>query len=290
MRTSWIRTAKLGLAKAWPIGRGLTVALMLLAGGAVAAVAQGGVSQDIGLIKACADDVWRLCSRSLPLDVKSCMQRKMGQISSGCRNALLDAMAGQSFKICKNMNFALCASARCNVYNGVAYCKCERKSGDSISLAFQTGKDEDVCSVMAEGVQNQYMVSTYSLPESIIAPSGDSAIYNCPGGSSAGAYAQCDGGLCFTSTEGTRFPGFDQPVPKGQIICSCPISSAAANKGGYGILGPYPCQKSFFQYCKGAVANSRNGSTLFVGAPTGTAQALAAQLNGSVPPLNECRP
>jgi hypothetical protein len=253
-------------------------------------MAQGRLSQDVGVIKACADDVRRLCASSPPLGVKSCIQRKMGQISAGCRNALLDAMVGQTFKICRNKNYALCASARCNVYNGVAYCRCEEKSGDSISLAFQTGKDEDVCSVMAQGFQNQYVVSTYSLPESIVAPTGDSAIYNCPGGSSAGAYAQCNGSLCSTTTEGTQYPGFEVPLLSGEIICSCPISSGAANKGGYKILGPYPCQKSFFQYCKGAVANSKNGSTIYVGAPAGTTQALAAQLNGSVPPLNECRP
>ena len=56
------------------------------------------------------------------------------------------------------------------------------------------------------------------------------------------------------------------------------------------ILGPYPCDKSFFRYCKAATANSKTGSTIYVGAPAGTAQALASvQLNGSVPPVNECR-
>ena len=80
-------------------------------------------------------------------------------------------------------------------------------------------------------------------------------------------------------------------VPKGQIICSCPITkSTAANAQSYHILGPYPCDKSFFKYCKGATANSKTGSTIYVGAPVGTAAALAVQLNGKVPPLNECSP
>jgi hypothetical protein len=49
-----------------------------------------------------------------------------------------------------------------------------------------------------------------------------------------GAYAQCDGGLCFRSAEETTFPGFDKPVPKGQIICSCPITdSASGSAQGY---------------------------------------------------------
>ena len=43
------------------------------------------------------------------------------------------------------------------------------------------------------------------------------------------------------------FPGFDKPVPKGQIICSCPITDASSGSAqGYQILGPYPCDKSFF--------------------------------------------
>jgi hypothetical protein len=52
--------------------------------------------------------------------------------------------------------------------------------------------------------------------------------------------------------------------------------------------GPLPWQNSFFQYCKPFVANTKTGSTIYVGAPTGTAQALAVQLSGSVPPLHEC--
>jgi hypothetical protein len=45
--------------------------------------------------------------------------------------------------------------------------------------------------------------------------------------------------LCFKSTEETTFPGFDKPVPKGQIICSCPITDASSGSAkGYQILGP----------------------------------------------------
>jgi hypothetical protein len=72
------------------------------------------------------------------------------------------------------------------------------------------------------------------------------AVYTCPADGS-GAYAQCDGGVCFRSTEEKMFPGFDKPVPKGQIICSCPITqatSSGANAQSYQILGPYPCDKS----------------------------------------------
>jgi hypothetical protein len=277
--------------KAQLIGAGLSFALMLMAGVAAPSTAEE-LDKDLGIIRACGGDVWRLCKDVLP-DVgriKACVQDKMGQLSKGCLDTLLEAMAGQSFKVCKNQTYALCAAARCNVFDGVAYCQCDVKHGDSISLPFPMGKGQDVCSINAAGANNKYMISTYSLPESIASPQGGGAAYTCSGDGS-GAYAQCDGGICFRSTEETTFPGFDKPVPKGQIICSCPITQAkpGADAQGYQILGPYPCDKSFFRYCKGDTANSKTGSTIYVGAPIGTAQALAVQLNGTVPPVNECR-
>ena len=280
-------------ARARLIGAGLTVALMLMAGVVAPSMAQERLDQDFGMIRACGSDVWRLCSGVLPDvgRVKTCIQDKMGQLSKGCIDKLLDAMAGAQFKVCKDQTYALCAAARCNVYDGVAYCQCDVKHGDSISLPFPMGKDEDVCSVNAAGADNKYMISTYSLPKSIASPQGGGAVYTCPGEGS-GAYAQCDGGICFKSTEDTTFPGFDQPVPKGQIICSCPITQAKPGEDaqGYQILGPYPCDQSFFQYCKAGIATSKTGSTIYVGAPIGTAQGLAVQLNGKVPPVNECSP
>lgn len=163
-------------------------------------------------------------------------------------------------------------------------------SGNSISSSLSLNNGQDVCSVNAEGAANGYEVSTYSPPQSTIAPQGNSAVYNCPGGASEGAYAQCDGGLCFDSTEGASFPGFDKPVPDGQIICACPITTPSADpqKRGYQIVGPYPCQKSFFQYCMSSTANSNTGSTIYVGAPTGIAEILTIKLDGSSPTFNEC--
>ena len=289
MWSSWKKAAK-----ARQTGVKLAVSLMSMAGVVAPSMAQEGFSGDLGVIRACGGDIWSLCSDVLPdvLRVKSCVANKMGQLSKGCLDKLLNVMAGAQFKVCKDQTYALCAAARCNVLDGVAYCQCDVKRGDSISLPFPMGKDEDVCSINAAGAANKYMVSTYSLPEAIVAPRGDQAIYTCPGESSDGAYAQCDGGVCFRSTEETTFPGFDKPVPKGQIVCSCPITQASPGIAaqGYSILGPYPCDKSFFKYCKGATANSKTGSTIYVGAPPGTAQALAVQLNGKVPPVNECQP
>ncbi|MBS2028837.1 MAG: hypothetical protein JST54_13125 [Deltaproteobacteria bacterium] len=201
------------------------------------------------------------------------------------------AIEKQDMKICANQTYALCASARCTVYDGVAYCQCEVKKGNSISLPFPMHKG-DVCEVNAKGPINRYMVSTYSLPEEVIAPNGKRAIYHCGGGPSEGAYAQCDGGMCFASTEGKSFPGFDKPIPKGQIICACPITTAsgAAVVVGHEIMGPYPCDKSYLKYCVSDVANTKTGSTIYVGAPPGMVRNLAMTLNGKVPELNECRP
>jgi len=107
---------------------GLAVALILMVGVAVPTRAQEGFEKDFGIIKACVDDVWRLCASSLPLGAKTCMQEKMGQLSKGCLDKLLDTMAGSSFKVCKDQTYALCAAARCNVYDGVAYCLCATAS------------------------------------------------------------------------------------------------------------------------------------------------------------------
>jgi len=195
------------------------------------------------------------------------------------------------FSICKNQTYALCATAQCRVFDRVAYCQCDVQLGDSISLAFHLSNGEDVCSVNAAGVGNGFMVSTYSLPESVVAPNGNRAVYSCLRDSSDGAYAQCDGGLCFTSTEGTTFPGFEGPLPKGQIICSCPIIMASVGTPnlGYQIIGPFPCQKSFFQYCNSSTANETTGGTMYVGAPPGTGEAMTTLLYGSTPAFNKCR-
>ena len=196
---------------------------------------------------------------------------------------------GAVFKICKDQTYALCATASCFVFNDLAYCTCDVKRGDSISLPFRYDRNKDVCTVNAEGAGNGYMVSTFSLDPSVVAPTGDMAVYNCPGKTATGAYAQCDGGLCFRSTQGQNFPGSDKPLKPDQIICSCPITVAQPPAPvGYQIAGPYPCRRSFFDNCSSKVANLDTGATIYVGAPTGTARLLTRLLDGSVPPLNTC--
>jgi hypothetical protein len=202
------------------------------------------------------------------------------------------AQADDAFKVCKDQIYALCATASCFVFDDVAYCKCDVEFGDSISAAF-TFDDEDVCTVNAQGRNNGYMVSTFSVPASVIKPSGNMAMYTCPAKKSDGAYAQCDGGICFESTKGQVFPGFDRRLDQDEIICSCPITVADPNtaKIGYQIAGPYPCQKSFLKNCDSATANTQTGSTIYVGAPVGSVKALSEILYGAgnVPPINRCK-
>jgi hypothetical protein len=216
-------------------------------------------------------------------------------VTTGCpASAKITAASSNSSKfiICTDQTYALCAVGSCFVLDGIAYCECDVNSGDSISLTDTFDNGENVCSINAEGFDNGYMVSTFSVPISVVAPSGNQALYTCAAGTSNSAYAQCDGGLCFTSTEGESFPGFGDPLDDNQIICSCPIttSDSSTAKIGYQIAGPYPCQKSFFKNCKNTTANTKTGSQIYVGAPTGSARLLARLLNGNVPALNQCLP
>lgn len=191
------------------------------------------------------------------------------------------------FIILDNQKYALCATASCFVFNDVAYCRCDAKFGRSISETFTYDHGKDVCTVNKEGAANgSYVVSTYSLPPSVL-KGGNQASYTCPGNSD-GAYAQCDGGICYTSTQGKSFPGFDKPLAQNEIICSCPITPHRPGRVGYQIVGPYPCEASFFDNCNRTTANKTTGSTLYVGAPTGTGRLMTILLTGNNPQANEC--
>jgi len=202
------------------------------------------------------------------------------------------AASPEAFVICEDQTYALCAVAKCFVFNDVAYCKCTVEEGDSISEPFNFGDDQNVCTANAEGPDNGYMISTYSFPPSVAAPDGDMALYTCGAKTSNGTYAQCDGGFCFTSTRGQRFPGFEEQLDEDEIICSCPMTVAdpSTAKIGYQIVGPFPCQESFFENCRNPPASTSTGSTVYVGAPTGTPRILTHELYGAVPPLNLCVP
>jgi hypothetical protein len=188
--------------------------------------------------------------------------------------------------ICKDQTYALCAGASCFVFNNVAYCNCDVLKGVSITAPFSYD-NSNACTVNANGTNSGYMVSTFSLPPSIVAPSGDRALYVCPRTSVAN-YAKCDGGICFTSTIGHSFPGSDTSPGSDQIVCSCPLERANPVQG-LEIIGPYPCQASFFENCERSVANNNTGATLYDGTSIGSTRTGIRLLTGDDPPLNVCR-
>ena len=213
--------------------------------------------------------------------------------------------------VCDSQQYALCAEASCFVYAGVAYCKCDIKTGDSISLQLSYSSpagERNVCDVNQQGRANGYMMSTYSLPENVKkGGSAAAAVYTCPGWADAGsgviapvAYGQCDGAFCFKSTPGKRMPGFTGRLRKNEIICSCPIStdatSGSSDSFGYQVFGPYHTEAAIGSRCVASACNAcsipnptANGTTIPVGAPTGIGKFLALKLDG--PPIldiNEC--
>jgi len=137
----------------------------------------------------------------------------------------------------ENQDYALCAVAVTFNFNGVAYTKCKKMSGNSLALTHEyPGPPEgDAATVNALGnAEDTYMVSTYSPPNI----SGHS-VYRCIG---TGSYAQCNGGLCFKNTSGKDFPGFQgaDTVAADEIICSCPPKQAKI----YNVWGPSDCPTS----------------------------------------------
>ena len=205
-----------------------------------------------------------------------------------CSLASGGASAASLTAICSDQTYALCASAQAFVYQEISYAKCIIKKGNSISappLDYSTSPDQNICDFNAAGVGNGFMSSTFSLPEETL-KGGSKALYTCPGGST-GAYAQCDGGTCFKSTQGKVFPGLGK-LKNDEIICSCPITKANTSIApfGYQFVGPYPCQQSAFDACK---TQATNGVIIPVGSPPGAGRVLAARLYNETFKLNECR-
>src|SRR5277367_2087918 len=153
-------------------------------------------------------------------------------------------------------------------------------NGDSISLEqnYSSGSSSGNINTINQGAPNAggYMVSTYSPPENVTAPLGNLALYTCSGGS----YAQCDGGICFTSTNGKTSPLWGN-VSGYQIICSCPVT---ATDGTFQVFGPRNCPKKAKDYdaiCGANVNNTNNnGATIYIGSPLGVSKQLAACLTG----------
>jgi len=197
--------------------------------------------------------------------------------------------------ILKNQPYALCAGAESVNFNEITYANCARLRGNSISLQQNfpsaPGNDDNPgnISTVNEGAPNRggYIVSTYSPPAGAVNPNGDLASYQCERG---GSYAQCDGGLCFTSTTG-RNPPLWGPVSNSQIVCSCPIQTSAIP---FEVMGPKPCPTTaaaFDAVCGANVSKANNGATIFIGDPVpGGRGILGACLLGQTQPLpiNTC--
>jgi len=156
------------------------------------------------------------------------------------------------------VRWCICAEASSFVFNNLAYAECQIEHGNSVSAPHSTTlllnplgqPQQNICTLNAQGAGNGFMASTFSLPTDAL-KGGTGAVYTCPAGST-GAYAQCEGGICFKSTSGKSFPGLPL-LKQNEIICSCPITKAINNSDpfGYQIFGPYPCQQDYFKklYC-----------------------------------------
>ena len=199
------------------------------------------------------------------------------------------------YVILKNQPYALCAGAQAVNFNEITYANCARLRGNSISLQQNfpsaPGNDDNPGNIATvnEGAPSRggYIVSTYSPPAGAVNPNGDLASYQCERG---GSYAQCDGGLCFTSTTG-RNPPLWGPVSNSQIVCSCPIQTSAIP---FEVMGPKPCPTTaaaFDAVCGANVSKANNGATIFIGDPVpGGWGILGACLLGQTQPLpiNTC--
>lgn len=164
-----------------------------------------------------------------------------------------------AFAYLPSQPYALCAGANTWNFDGITYAKCAKMNGNSISLRKPYSPGNDISTVNALGVSqgSAYIVSTYSPPDS-----SQYAVYSC---NKRGSYAQCDGGICFSSTSGKVFPGLGQ-VNESEIICSCPITTSS----GYQVFGPAECPKTRAEYdqiCGAGLSSAKNGGYLKIGAP-----------------------
>jgi len=189
--------------------------------------------------------------------------------------------------ILENQPYALCAGAVSTNFDSITYANCASLNGNSISLPhpFPSAPGDpnpgDIATVnQGQPKQGGYIVSTYSAPAGTVDPNGNLAVYTCDRG---GTYAQCDGGLCFTSTSKGNSPLWGN-VSKSQIICSCPVVSTPVP---FEVFGPKPCPTTAAEYdavCGSNVSSANTGATIFIGGPgggtPGTAVTLAECLQG----------
>jgi hypothetical protein len=201
-------------------------------------------------------------------------------------------MPGRYVKL-PNQPYALCAGAQAVNYNEITYAKCTHMYGTSISsdqsYPFPSDNPSGNIVTVNQGAPSAggYVVSTYSPPPGATTSSGDLAIYTCDEG---GTFAQCDGGICFTSTVGKSSPlwGEVESGKNGQIICSCPV---VTTKLPFQVMGPKPCPTDRATYdavCGANVSKINNGAIIYIGAPPGGFETLAVCL-GNTSSFNKCK-
>ncbi len=205
--------------------------------------------------------------------------------------------------------FALCAAASCWTIDGLAYCKCDVLNEESISISYEyeeNGKTKNICDLLLDGTKNGFTVSTYATPRQIVADYNRAteklgpamALYTCATKNSRIAYgAQCDGGICFDSTQGKNFPGLGH-IKDDEIVCSCPPTLNPTLR--FQVAGPWSCNpgdanenneccdQSYYNEICNVTSVSTTGTVLAVSAPAGSAATLSKILDGEKPTLNSC--
>lgn len=157
-----------------------------------------------------------------------------------------DVLASK-FQPMPDQTYALCAGAKSFNFDGVTYAKCRLKDGNSLAMShpFPGGDALTVNKLLTAAGSS--MVSTYSPPSP-----ERYAVYQC---SRDGAYAQCNGGLCYRYNG--EFPGLGE-VGENQVICSCPIVYA---KKTYHVNGPAQCPTTRAAYDEICGSGSRADMT-----------------------------
>ena len=152
--------------------------------------------------------------------------------------------------------YALCAGAQAFNFGGVTYAKCRLKQGNSLGLTNAYPGGNVLTVNQSLNLAGQFMVSTYSPPDP-----KEYALYQCQAN---GAFAQCNGGLCY-AFKGS-FPGLGS-VADGEVICSCPIVYRTTV---YHVTGPGTCPATRQEYdsiCGSGPKKTQtaNGTLLHVG-------------------------
>jgi len=192
--------------------------------------------------------------------------------------------------ILESQPYALCAGAPAFNFDEITYAKCVTLQGNSLSLPQHfpfppVNNNPGNISTINKGAPNRggYIVSTYSPPVGATQPNGNLAVYSCDGGT----FAQCDGGLCFTSTTGNKSPLWGH-VSKTEIVCSCPIVTTSRS---FEVMGPNPCPNTAAEFdavCGSNISKANNGATIFIGSPPDGFENGAQCLLGHPVPLNHC--